>query len=286
MMDVRMPIYVRVCLAAVLLFAGYKASAQDAGADNYATICAACHQPTGLGLPDTFPPLAGHAAAILNRPGGRDFLARLLVYGEEGEITAGGKTFNSTMPPWGETSSDEQLAGALNYALHSWGNDKLLPPGFTLFLPAEIAAARATKMTAGEVYALRGQVVPKEAPAEAQGAVQGATVPVAFTADQAARGQAAYRRACQDCHGFNLNDGEFGGAPLNGGYFARHWGGGGVSALYGYLTAKMPPDRPGKLNPQTYADLAAFLLSKNGYAPGQSELPPDPDAQKNMTLKR
>ena len=48
----------------------------------------------------------------------------------------------------------------------------------------------------------------------------------------------------------------------------------------------MPPDRPGKLNPQTYADLTAFLLVKNGFQPTQTELPPDPAALAHMDLKR
>jgi len=73
---------------------------------------------------------------------------------------------------------------------------------------------------------------------------------------------------------------------LNGHYFAGHWGGGNVAALCGYMRAKMPPDRPGKLNPQTYADLTAFLLNRNGYQPTQTEQPPEPGAQEHMALKR
>jgi cytochrome c5 len=231
-------------------------------------------------LPGTFPPLAGHAAEILAYPGGRTYLAHLVLSGMEGEITVDGKAFSSTMPPLGEILNDEQLAAALDHVLHSWNNDKALPPGFQPILPAEIAAARGASMTAAEVYALRGQTMGEQQPAAAT------ANPVTFTSEQANRGQAAYRRACQDCHGYDLNNGEFGGAPLNGQYFARHWGNGSVAALYGYLAAKMPPDRPGKLNPSTYADLVAFLLNRNGYAPGQAELPPDQDAQQRMTLKR
>jgi mono/diheme cytochrome c family protein len=250
------------------------------GAETYATVCAACHQPTGVGLADTFPPLSGHAAAVLARTDGRAYLARVVLYGLAGEITIDGKTFNSAMPPLGETLSDAQLAAALDYVLHSWDNDKDLPPGFTPFVPDEIAAAREHKLTAADVYALRAQIWPE------QPAVATSLQPTTFTAEQADRGRATYRRACQDCHGFNLNDGEFGGAPLNGQYFARHWGEGSVAALYGYMATKMPPDRPGKLNPQSYADLVAFLLSRNGYAPGQSELPADQTVQQRMTLKR
>jgi mono/diheme cytochrome c family protein len=254
---------------------------QTVGTETYNATCAACHQPNGLGMPDAFPPLAGHATAILARPGARDYLARLVLNGMEGEITVDGKKFSSVMPPLGETLTDEQLAAALNHVLYSWDNDKALPPGFKPFLPAEIAAARGTKMTPAEVYALRGQTMPEPAAGPAP-----VLNPVTYTAEQADRGHAAYRRACQDCHGYDLNNGEFGGAPLNGQYFVRHWGNGAVAALYGYLLVKMPPDRPGKLNPQTYADLVAFLLSQNGYKPGPAELPPDQDAQQHMTLKR
>src|SRR5262249_31222903 len=74
-----------------------------------------------------------------------------------------------------------------------------------------------------------------------------------FTAEQADRGHAAYRSSCQDCHGSTLDNGEFGGPPLKGGYFRGRWGAGSVAVLYGYLGLAMPPDRPGQLSPQTYA---------------------------------
>jgi mono/diheme cytochrome c family protein len=275
----------RVAFAVVLVLSAAAADDgtfqwQTVGAQTYTTYCGVCHQPNGKGVPDAFPALVGHAPTVLAQPGGRDYLARLVLYGLEGQITIDGKSFNGMMPPWGEALNDEQLAGALDYVLHSWDNDKTLPPGFQPFVPADIAAARGTKMTAAQVYALRGQATPS-APALAE-----ASAPPTFTAAQADRGYAAYRRNCQDCHGSDLNNGEFGGAPLIGQYFARHWGNGNVAALYGYMRAKMPPDRPGRLNPQTYADLTAFLLVKNGYQAAQTELPPDPAAQERMNLKR
>jgi mono/diheme cytochrome c family protein len=110
--------------------------------------------------------------------------------------------------------------------------------------------------------------------------------PPAFTEAQVERGKAIYQKNCQDCHGSTLDNGEFGGAPLKGSYFRQHWGSGDVSGVFGYMSALMPPDRPGQLSAQTYADLTAFILSNNGYAAGSEELPPDPDAQKKMTMKR
>src|SRR5215467_12832932 len=105
-----------------------------------------------------------------------------------------------------------------------------------------------------------------------------------FTTAQAERGQATYRQSCQDCHGSTLDNGEFGGPPLKGGYFRNHWGEGSVADLTGYAKALMPPDRPGRLSEQTYTDLVAFLLSNNGYAPGSRELPSDAAAQQKMSL--
>src|SRR5580692_7237703 len=107
-----------------------------------------------------------------------------------------------------------------------------------------------------------------------------------FTAEQVERGRAAYNQNCQDCHGSTLDNGEFGGPPLKGGYFRNHWGAGSVADLAGYAKALMPPDRPGRLSDQTYTDLVAFLLSNNGYDPGGTELPSDTAAQQKMSLKK
>jgi mono/diheme cytochrome c family protein len=112
------------------------------------------------------------------------------------------------------------------------------------------------------------------------------TVPVSFTADQVARGSDIYAERCVQCHGDALDNGEFGGAPLNGSYFKKHWGGGSAAALVAYMKAKMPPDRPGSLTDQSYADLTAFLLDANDYPKGEKELPRDTPSQQTMSLKR
>ena len=110
--------------------------------------------------------------------------------------------------------------------------------------------------------------------------------PPSFTAAQADRGEASYMHSCRTCHGDNLDDGDFGGAPLKGSWFRDHWGQGDVAALSAFTKSQMPPDRPGGLNDETYADIVAFLLSRNGYKPGDKELPTDETLQRNMTLRR
>jgi len=42
--------------------------------------------------------------------------------------------------------------------------------------------------------------------------------------------------------------------------------------VYGYMATNMPADRPGKMKPQDYADIMAFLLYSNGYSAGKSKL--------------
>ena len=71
-----------------------------------------------------------------------------------------------------------------------------------------------------------------ERPAVARRHAHGAadTSPVSFTADQVTHGSDIYADRCVQCHGDTLDNGEFGGAPLNGSYFKKHWGGGSVAA--------------------------------------------------------
>lgn len=107
-----------------------------------------------------------------------------------------------------------------------------------------------------------------------------------YTTEQADRGQARYEHSCQTCHGSTLDNGDFGGAPLNGSWFKTHWGSGDVAALFQYVKSAMPPDNPGSLNDTTIADILAFILKGNDYAAGATELPPDPDALSKMSLKR
>jgi mono/diheme cytochrome c family protein len=258
---------------------------QELGARVFEQSCGVCHQPTGLGVPGAFPPLAGHVAESFAQPNGRAYLVRVVLYGLTGAITVKGNTFASAMPPWAQLKDDE-IAAALDYALNAWGNDKLLPGDFAPILPADVTAARAQRMTATEVLALRQQIMPATPGGIAGAPVAPAATALSFTAEQAERGDAAYRKNCQDCHGSELDNGEFGGAPLKGSYFRRRFGEGNLAALLGKTKTTMPPDRPGQLSDQTYLDLTAFLLSQNGYAAGDKELPADLATQQQMSLKK
>jgi alcohol dehydrogenase (cytochrome c) len=92
-----------------------------------------------------------------------------------------------------------------------------------------------------------------------------------FTAAQADRGKTAYATSCANCHGTNLDDGEFGPA-LKGAVFQQKWSVQSPAALFSYMQQKMPPANPGQLSAQTYADLEAYILQANGVASGANEL--------------
>lgn len=80
--------------------------------------CAACHQPTGQGLPGVYPPLAGSDWA----QGPEDRVIRIPLKGLSGPITVSGKHFNNSMPAFGSVLHDDQLADILTYVRSAWGN--------------------------------------------------------------------------------------------------------------------------------------------------------------------
>lgn len=258
---------------------GSAAAAID-GARVYEASCVACHQQGGTGIPGAFPPLAKQVPALLNQPDGRDYLIKVVLFGLEGRIRVGDADFQGVMPPWGALS-DGDIAAALNHVSGAWGNQALRPADFRPFAANEVKALRQQPLTAAAVLAKRpggGAAGPAQTAAEA-------SVAVSFTAEQAARGKGIYTRRCVDCHGSTLDNGEFGGAPLNGTYFKEHWGAGSVAGLIAYTKARMPPDGPGSLSDQSYVDVVAYLLEANGYPHGDQELPADPELQQAISLK-
>jgi len=262
------------------------AGSADAGSRIYAANCAACHQAGGTGMADAFPPLAGHFPDLLKPADGRTYVGKVLLFGLEGQISVNGSNYAGAMPAW-QALSDSDIAAVLNYVSSAWDNGKSLPSGFGPFTADEIKALRTPELTSAAVYALRsGTAGGGDAPSSAKANGAGGSAPVSFTADQVTRGSDIYVERCVQCHGDTLDNGEFGGAPLNGSYFRKHWGGGSAAALVAFMKAKMPPDRPGSLTDQSYAELTAFLLDANGYPKGSKELPPDTASQQAMSLKR
>jgi len=94
------------------------------GEQAYLKTCAACHQPTGLGLPPTFPALKG--SKIATGP----MAAHL-------DIVLHGSKKNPTMRAFAGELDDVDLAAIITYERNAWGNNT-----GDVVQPADIKAAR------------------------------------------------------------------------------------------------------------------------------------------------
>jgi nitrite reductase (NO-forming)/hydroxylamine reductase len=161
--------------------------------------CAACHQPTGLGLAGAFPPLAGSDFLQGNR---REVLAAAL-FGLDGPITVNGVEYNGVMPSQGHLT-DADLAAAITYVFGSWGNN------LAAVSAAEVAALREelgkTDRAAGQrhVGTTEGELKYEGAPTAMTGEnirqVMAAGGPVLSEAEFATATQLYFER-CAGCHG-------------------------------------------------------------------------------------
>jgi mono/diheme cytochrome c family protein len=120
-----------------------KAKPADGKADGaavYAASCVACHQPTGVGLPGVFPPLAGSEWVTGKTP----VLIQILLHGAQGQITVKGTSFNGMMPPFGAQLGDAELAAVATHVRAQWGNNA---DAVTPAMVAEQRAATASRTT-------------------------------------------------------------------------------------------------------------------------------------------
>jgi mono/diheme cytochrome c family protein len=85
----------------------------------FTSICSACHQPTGQGLPNVFPPLAG--SDFLNADKNRAI--KIVINGRQGEVVVNGLKFNNSMPQF--PLGDEDIANVLTFVYNSFGNSGL-----------------------------------------------------------------------------------------------------------------------------------------------------------------
>jgi mono/diheme cytochrome c family protein len=136
-------------LAALLLLAFGSAHAADPGAPLFAEHCATCHGASGDGVPGFGPPLAGLAAARFKAPGGREYLAQVVVYGISGVFELAGQRQFAAMTPQGKLTDDE-LAAVLNHVLHEFNRKDVEPAD--IVAASDIATARRTARTPFELH--------------------------------------------------------------------------------------------------------------------------------------
>jgi nitrite reductase (NO-forming) len=104
--------------------------------------CSACHQDTGAGIANVFPPLAKSDYLLANRKRA----IGIVLNGLTGPVTVNGASYNSVMPPMSQLNDDE-IANILTFTLNSWGN------AGGVVTSAEVKAERAnTKRTEGAAH--------------------------------------------------------------------------------------------------------------------------------------
>lgn len=170
-------------------------------------------------------------------------------------------------------------------ANHGFAGDVLLAVAVVVFA-GTAAPVSSADVSSGPSYGHTTGAGPERLfLAQADAASDG--TPVSFAAEQADRGEERYAKECEDCHGGDLRGGMNGGAPLRGLAFEQKYADGmPASAMFGYMSQTMPPNAPGRYSPAVYADLMAYILSRNGFRPGATPLPSDLDALEQLIVAK
>ena len=109
------------------------AAAPPDGKKIFATTCSVCHQVTGEGIEEKYPPLAGSEWVADDDAK----LVRIILHGLTGPVEVAGQTFSGAMPAWGAVLKDPEVAAVATYIRSAWGNKA-----------APVAAAKVTGIRA------------------------------------------------------------------------------------------------------------------------------------------
>jgi quinoprotein glucose dehydrogenase len=100
---------------------------------------------------------------------------------------------------------------------------------------------------------------------------QSATDDGVYSLSQAAAGSTVYGRECALCHGAALEGAE-GGPALAGQAFRDTWSDRSLEEFYELTRTTMPVTKPAGLSDNEYENLVAYILNRNAYAAGTSDL--------------
>ncbi|MDB6171749.1 MAG: cytochrome oxidase Cbb3 [Chthoniobacteraceae bacterium] len=150
-------------IAACLVLSARFAAAQDAVPDQvaagkmvYMTVCFACHQPTGLGLPPVFPPLTKSEYVA----GSPERFAAMILKGNAGPMTIEGKPYNNIMPGQELMLTDDKIAAVMTFVRSSFGNSAPAVPASVVAAARAKFAERKTPWTEAELKAWKDDAAP------------------------------------------------------------------------------------------------------------------------------
>ena len=108
-----------------------------------------------------------------------------------------------------------------------------------------------------------------------------------YTDAQASRGERAYGRSCEQCHGADLGGDSVMEIPaLSLDSFMTSWSGKNVKDLFDTVKRSMPKDKPGSLGTGAYVDVVSYLLQANKFPSGSRELPRTPEQLEGIVIER
>src|SRR5215469_2887387 len=88
------------------------------GSKVFASTCAGCHGPEGVGVTGVFPALASND--VVNAADPTEHIT-VVLHGLQGRAV-GGTTYSAQMPPFGPQLNDQEIAAVINFERSSWGN--------------------------------------------------------------------------------------------------------------------------------------------------------------------
>lgn len=103
-----------------------------------------------------------------------------------------------------------------------------------------------------------------------------------YTVEQSRRGEAVFSSTCARCHKPEMTGGPI-VPPLVGAPFLDHWSRKTAGDLYAWVRRYMPiGDAAAGMSRQDYADVLAYIFSRNGFPAGPEELAPDAGALRSI----
>ena len=93
-----------------------------------------------------------------------------------------------------------------------------------------------------------------------------------YSEEQSKRGAALYTEHCASCHGEDLSGTGSEAPELTGRKFSARWIDQTLGDLVDHMFMSMPQDAPGSLTRDQHVDIVTFILAKNGFPAGKTDL--------------
>jgi mono/diheme cytochrome c family protein len=105
-----------------------------------------------------------------------------------------------------------------------------------------------------------------------------------YSEAQAGRGKTGYESHCGRCHGADLSGGT--APPLAGDAFIEHWETRSLGSLFTKIRDSMPTDATSALELDGKLDVVAYMLQRNSFPPGATDLTVDVAALDTVQILR